>query len=103
VVFDRIRENLKLNEMKKRAESFREVVARSTVQTLARSMNTSVTVIIVLIALYYLGPAATKDFSLTLIVGMIAGTYSSIFLASPLLVLIEKYQKPPKPKKEEKK
>lgn len=101
VVFDRIRENLKLNETKKHAEPFREVVARSTAQTLARSMNTSVTVIIVLIALYFVGPVATKDFALTLIVGMAAGTYSSIFLASPLLVLIEKYQKPPKPKKEE--
>lgn len=101
VVFDRIRENLKLNETKKGAEPFREVVARSTAQTLARSMNTSVTVIIVLIALYFVGPVATKDFALTLIVGMAAGTYSSIFLASPLLVVIEKYQKPPKPKKEE--
>ncbi len=101
VVFDRIRENLKLNETKKRIEPFREVVAHSTAQTLARSLNTSVTVIIVLIALYFVGPAATKDFALTLIVGMAAGTYSSIFLASPLLVLIEKYQKPPKPKKEE--
>jgi preprotein translocase SecF subunit len=97
VVFDRIRENLKLNEVAKRTERFAEVVARSTAQTLARSMNTSVTVIIVLFVLFYVGPVATKDFALTLIVGMIAGTYSSIFLSSPLLVLIEKYQKPPKP------
>lgn len=96
VVFDRIRENLRLNEEKKRHEPFNYVVAHSTSQTLARSLNTSVTVIIVLIALFYLGPAATKDFALTLIVGMVAGTYSSIFLASPLLVLIEKYQKPHK-------
>lgn len=99
VVFDRIRENLKLNEAKKRVEQFQEVVARSTSQTLARSLNTSVTVIIVLIALYYMGPVATKDFALTLIIGMAAGTYSSIFLASPLLVVIEKYQKLPKEKK----
>jgi preprotein translocase subunit SecF len=100
VVFDRIRENLRLNEEKKRVERFAEVVAHSTAQTLARSLNTSVTVIIVLIALFVYGPAATKDFALTLIVGMVAGTYSSIFLASPLLVLIEKYQKLPKEKKE---
>ncbi len=98
VVFDRIRENLKLNEDKKKVEPFREVVARSMAQTIARSMNTSITVIIVLFALFFLGPAATRDFALTLIVGMVAGTYSSIFLSSPLLVLIEKYQKPPKPK-----
>lgn len=94
VVFDRIRENLRLNIEKHRKEPFGEVVAHSTMQTLARSVNTSVTVIIVLIVLFYIGPVATKDFALTLIVGMIAGTYSSIFLASPLLVLIEKYQKP---------
>lgn len=93
VVFDRIRENLRLNIEKHRKESFGEVVAHSTMQTLARSVNTSVTVIIVLVVLFYLGPIATKDFALTLIVGMFAGTYSSIFLASPLLVLIEKYQR----------
>ena len=45
-----------------------------------------------LVALFILGPESTKDFSLTLIVGMVAGTYSSIFLASPLLVQIEKWQ-----------
>ena len=93
VVFDRIRENLRLNEEKRLKEAFNSVVAHSTMQTLARSINTSVTVVIMLIALFYFGPAATKDFSLTLIIGMIAGTYSSIFLASPLLVLIERYQK----------
>jgi len=95
VIFDRIRENLRLNEEQKKVEPFREVVARSAMQTMARSINTSVTVIIVLLALFVFGPAATKDFALTLIVGMIAGTYSSIFLASPLLVEIERRQKPP--------
>jgi preprotein translocase subunit SecF len=92
VVFDRIRENLHLNHDKNRKEAFDETVGRSIMQTLARSINTSLTVIIVLAALYALGPATTKDFSLTLIVGMIAGTYSSIFLASPLLMLWEKWQ-----------
>lgn len=91
VVFDRIRENLKHNEESNRHEEFREVVSRSISQTITRSINTSVTVIIVLTALFYLGPAATKDFSLTLIVGMIAGTYSSIFLASPLLVVWDRF------------
>jgi preprotein translocase subunit SecF len=91
VVFDRIRENLRLNEEARRSEEFESVVGRSISQTITRSINTSVTVIIVLVALYYLGPAATQNFSLTLIVGMIAGTYSSIFLASPLLVLWERF------------
>jgi preprotein translocase subunit SecF len=90
VVFDRIRENLRLNEDKHRHEGFDEVVGRSIMQTLARSINTSLTVIIVLVSLYFLGPASTQTFALTLIVGMIAGTYSSIFLASPLLVVWER-------------
>lgn len=90
VVFDRIRENLRKNEEARRHEGFDEVVGRSIMQTLARSINTSVTVVIVLLALYFFGPASTHDFALTLIVGMIAGTYSSIFLASPLLVVWER-------------
>jgi preprotein translocase subunit SecF len=89
VVFDRIRENLRKNEEAHKKEYFPEVVGRSISQTIARSINTSVTVLIVLIALYFLGPETTKNFALTLTVGMIAGTYSSIFLASPLLVVWE--------------
>ncbi len=92
VVFDRIRENLHRNDESNHHEEFKDVVGRSISQTLVRSINTSVTVIIVLFALFYLGPAATKDFSLTLIVGMVAGTYSSIFLASPLLVIWDNWQ-----------
>jgi len=93
VVFDRIRENLSRNEIKGKHELFAEVVGRSIMQTLARSINTSLTVVLVLLALYIWGPATTHTFALTLIVGMIAGTYSSIFLASPLLVAWEKWQK----------
>jgi preprotein translocase subunit SecF len=93
VVFDRIRENLKRNEEFNRHDDFKEVVSRSISQTIVRSVNTSVTVIIVLFALFYLGPASTRDFSLTLIVGMAAGTYSSVFLASPLLVLWDSWQR----------
>ncbi len=93
VIFDRIRENLRLGEEHRRHESFEHVVSRSISQTISRSINTSLTVIIVLAALYFVGPAATQNFALTLIVGMIAGTYSSIFLASPLLVAWEKLQK----------
>jgi preprotein translocase subunit SecF len=93
VVFDRIRENLNLNEEKKQHQSFDFVVWKSIKQTLARSVNTSLTVIIMLVVLYILGPESTKDFALVLTIGMVAGTYSSIFLASPLLVLISEYWK----------
>jgi preprotein translocase subunit SecF len=99
VVFDRIRENLKLNEDKKQHQEFEFVVWKSIKQTMARSINTSVTVIIMLIALFLVGPESTKDFALTLTIGMIAGTYSSIFLASPMLVIISEYWKSPMEKK----
>ncbi len=88
VVFDRIRENLK-NRI---APTFGETVGRSLSQTFVRSINTSLTVILVLLSLYFFGPASTKNFSLVLIVGMFFGTYSSIFVASPLLVLVEQAQ-----------
>lgn len=91
VIFDRIRENLRLNSERHKHEEFESVVGRSISQTLARSISTSLTVVIVLLALYFVGPIATKDFALTLIVGMVAGTYSSIFLASPLLVVWERW------------
>jgi preprotein translocase subunit SecF len=91
VIFDRIRENLRRNSSSSRHESFELTVDKSIRQTITRSVNTSLTVIIVLVALYFLGPEATKNFSLTLIVGMIAGTYSSIFLASPLLVVWQRW------------
>lgn len=90
VIFDRIRENL--THAGGRGE-FALTVEKSVRQTLTRSINTSVTVVIVLAALYLVGPEATKIFSLTLIVGMVVGTYSSIFLASPLLVLWQRLQK----------
>lgn len=89
VVFDRIRENLKL----KVSENFSEVVGISLRQTLVRSINTSLTVVLVLSMLLYVGPASTHNFSLILLIGIIAGTYSSVFLASPLLVVIEERQK----------
>lgn len=91
VIFDRIRENLRRNDERGKHEDYESVVGRSITQTIARSINTSLTVVIVLAALYLIGPEATKNFALTLIVGMVAGTYSSIFLASPLLVAWEKF------------
>ncbi len=83
VVFDRVRENLRHQT---KGETFEETVGRSLSQTLTRSVNTSLTVLIVLVALYFLGSDTTRYFSLALIIGVIAGTYSSIFIASPLLV-----------------
>ncbi|MBP9669435.1 MAG: protein translocase subunit SecF [Candidatus Pacebacteria bacterium] len=91
VVFDRVRENLKLNHEHNRHESFELLVGRSLQQTLVRSVNTSVTVLLTLLALFFVGPESTQDFALTLLVGIIAGTYSSIAIASPLLVTAEKY------------
>ena len=90
VVFDRIRENLK-NSGKK--NSFDEIVGMSLMQTFTRSINTSVTVILALLALYFFGPVTTKWFTVTLIVGMFVGTYSSIFVASPLLTMWNKKSK----------
>ena len=91
VVFDRVRENLRINQERGRREDFAETAGRSLGQTFVRSINTSLTVLITLMALFFLGPDSTKDFALTLLVGIIAGTYSSIFLATPLLVSTERY------------
>ena len=92
VVFDRTRENLAINHTKNIKEPFEETAGHSLNQTFVRSINTSLTVLITLLILYFVGPASTKDFSLTLLVGIIAGTYSSIFLATPLLVSVAKWQ-----------
>lgn len=92
VVFDRTRENLRINHEKGRKEPFGETAGRALSQTMVRSINTSVTVVISLVALYLLGPASTKDFALTLLIGMVAGAYSSIFFATPLLVTWEKWR-----------
>ena len=89
VVFDRTRENIKLRTWKE----FDETVGHSIEQTFVRSVNTSLTVLLVILALYFVGGETTKNFALTLAVGIIFGTYSSLFLASPLLIAIEKWQR----------
>lgn len=86
VVFDRIRENLRLYVHL----SFEEVVNRSVNETLTRSVNTSLTVLLTLFALYFFGGQTLKYFILTLLVGIFSGTYSSIFIASPILVSWQK-------------
>lgn len=83
VVFDRIRENLKQYS----GLSFKEIVNKSILQTLIRSLNTSITVLLVLLSLYIFGGEAIKNFVLALLVGIFIGTYSSIFIASMLLVV----------------
>ena len=90
VVFDRIRENLRNNGNK---NDFETVVGASVSQTVSRSINTSLTVILVLLAIFFLGGESTKYFSLALLIGVAIGTYSSIFLASPLLVTLQKLKR----------
>lgn len=80
VVFDRIRENLQ----KRRREGLVELVNDSIVQTLPRTINTSVTTLFAIVAILLFGGATLKDFSLALFIGIIVGTYSSIYIASPL-------------------
>lgn len=87
VVFDRIRENL----IKMPGSSFSLVVNESLVQTLARSLSTSLTVLLMLFALLLFGGESIRWFILTLLIGITSGTYSSIFNAAPLLVLWEEY------------
>jgi len=91
VIFDRIRENLR-NQNTIAKINFDEIVGKSLEQSYIRSVCTSVTVILVLLALFFFGPVSTKYFALILTAGMFFGTYSSIFLASPLLVLAEEWQ-----------
>jgi preprotein translocase subunit SecF len=82
VVFDRIRENL----ARRVSPSFEEVVNYSLAQTIVRSLNTSMTVVFTLLALYLFGGESTKEFVLALLIGVVSGTFSSIFNASQLLV-----------------
>ncbi len=93
VVFDRVRERIKENKEYKRHESFEETVGVSLKSTIVRSINTSLTTVIVLILLYIVGGSTTEFFALTLIIGVIAGTYSSIFIACPLLVFLASLKK----------
>jgi preprotein translocase SecF subunit len=86
VVFDRIRENIQ----RRTVETFEQVVNASLVQTLSRSLNTSLTVLFTLSALTLFGGESIRTFTLTLLIGIFSGTYSSIFNASMLLVIWER-------------
>jgi preprotein translocase subunit SecF len=82
VVFDRIREN----KARHLGEGFDQIVNHSILQTFGRSITTSLTVVITLLALFLFGGSAISDFILALLIGIVIGTYSSIFVATPLLV-----------------
>ncbi len=82
VIFDRVRENLQ----RRKFADFQETVNWSLNQTLGRSINTVLTVLLVLLAIFFWGGETLRYFSLTLIIGIVSGAYSSIFIASPLLI-----------------
>ena len=88
VVFDRTRENLLKNDN----DDFEAVVEKSVKEVITRSINASLTVLLVLFAILLLGGATIREFALALIIGISAGSYSSLFLASPLLVALEKWR-----------
>jgi preprotein translocase SecF subunit len=85
IVFDRVRENMKLQ----RKQGFANVVNLSIWQTMRRSINTSITTFFVISALYILGVPAIKDFALPIMMGIVAGTYSSVFISGNIWVLLK--------------
>jgi preprotein translocase subunit SecF len=109
VVFDRVRENLMDNRTEHRSKKkeagivhedvtytlnkpYEELVGQAVSSTLARSINTSFTTLLALLALYFIGGSVTQTFALVLIAGVLAGTYSSICIASPLVVAYAKWK-----------
>ena len=82
VVFDRIRENMKGFKAKKNG-SVSDVVNRSITESMGRTINTTITTLITIVLLYIIGVPSIKEFAFPLIIGVIAGAYSSIFIASP--------------------
>ncbi len=86
VIFDRIREHLNTNEKTGLRESFEDTIGKSISETMTRSINTSLTVVLALLALLYFGAEATRNFALVMLVGVVAGTFSSICRSAPLLI-----------------
>ncbi|MDI6603549.1 MAG: protein translocase subunit SecF [Thermoanaerobacteraceae bacterium] len=85
VIFDRIRDNLRIM----RKASYAEIANVSINKTMTRSINTIMTVLIMLVLMYFFGPASIKEFALPLTIGVISGGYSSIFIATPLWVIFK--------------
>jgi preprotein translocase subunit SecF len=88
VVFDRVREN----KARHAGEPFADIVNHSILQTFGRSITTSFTVVLTLLALLLFGGSATTQFVLALLIGIVSGTYSSIFNAAPLLVVWQEWE-----------
>jgi preprotein translocase subunit SecF len=88
VIFDRIRENLR----RLRKTKLDDLINLSLNQTISRTILTSLTTLIVVLSLFFLGGAVIHDFSFALTIGIFVGTYSSIYIASPVLLLWEKYK-----------
>jgi preprotein translocase subunit SecF len=96
VIFDRVREHLKNNEDQNILEPFDITVGKSITETLGRSINTSLTVALALIAIILVGSESTRTFAVVMLVGVIAGTFSSICRSAPLLIPIaQKFSKDP--------
>lgn len=91
VIFDRIREHLARNEKIGLKESFEDTIGKSINETMTRSINTALTVVLALLALVRFGAPATRDFALVMLVGVAIGTFSSIARSAPLLIPIAKW------------
>lgn len=91
VIFDRIREHLARNEKTGLKESFEDTIGKSISETMNRSINTALTVVLALIALIYFGAESTRTFAIVMLVGVAAGTLSSIARSAPLLIPIAKW------------
>ena len=94
IVYDRVRENLGKSQRDKKSgktrEPLKDIVNKSINQTLSRTLLTSLTTFFVVFVLWFLGGGAVADLALTLVIGVVAGTYSSIFVASPVLLIWDK-------------
>ena len=91
VIFDRVREHLARNMRENIKEDFEVTIGKSITETVTRSINTAATVALALIALIYLGAPATRNFALVMLVGVVAGTFSSICRSAPLLIPLAKW------------
>ncbi|MGH7174794.1 MAG: protein translocase subunit SecF [Minisyncoccia bacterium] len=91
VIFDRIREHLRINEKENIKEPFETTIGKSIDETMTRSINTGLTVVLALAALIWLGAPVTRDFALVMLVGVAAGTFSSIARSAPLLIPLARW------------
>jgi preprotein translocase subunit SecF len=91
VIFDRIREHLAKNEKTGSKESFEDTIGKSINETMTRSINTALTVVLALLVLIFVGAPETRNFALVMLVGVVAGTFSSICRSAPLLIPLAKW------------